>query len=357
MIFHLYDPATGQTENYCIGAQPQDIQNWVTRLQQRYGNALVAVCTEQKRGSLIYALYQSENLVLYPINPRTVANYRKAFQPSRAEPDPIDTKLIDELMQRHRDKLDLWVAGCPKHRVLRQWVEFGRMLVGEKVCLTNRITASLKSYFPQRLDWFEDKDTQVFVSSWNAIVERANQSRVFVANQPAYRLAKGGQTALSNTKISITQTTQRIQTTRATRYRAANQRDRRMLKRTPLARSAIGANRLSPACPDRTIYDQSRAYRALPSALERISTCSRSRCYRKQSCYLFLDALRQRPTVISIPIRLRLDAALHEAPNLLLSADIADHIRAAAARHWLSKTAVVAIVNALNHLPIPIKNH
>jgi hypothetical protein len=36
------------------------------------------------------------------------------------------------------------------------------MLVGEKVRLTNRITAALKNYYPQVLDWFEDKDTQVF---------------------------------------------------------------------------------------------------------------------------------------------------------------------------------------------------
>jgi hypothetical protein len=36
------------------------------------------------------------------------------------------------------------------------------MLVGEKVRLTNRITAALKSYFPQVLDWFDDKDTLVF---------------------------------------------------------------------------------------------------------------------------------------------------------------------------------------------------
>lgn len=36
------------------------------------------------------------------------------------------------------------------------------MLVQEKVRLTNRITASLQSYFPQVLDWFEDKDTLVF---------------------------------------------------------------------------------------------------------------------------------------------------------------------------------------------------
>jgi transposase len=159
---YLYDPATGQTENYCIGAQPQDIQNWVTRLQQRYGNALVAVCTEQKRGPLIYALCQYENLVLYPINPRTVANYRKAFQPSRAKSDPVDARILVELLLKHGDKLPVWKPESAEMRALRQWVESRRMLVGEKVRLTNRITAALKNYYPQVLDWFEDKDTRVF---------------------------------------------------------------------------------------------------------------------------------------------------------------------------------------------------
>ena len=53
---HLYDPITGQTEDYIIGARPQEIKDWVMGLQQRYGNAPLAVCTEQKRGPLIYAL-------------------------------------------------------------------------------------------------------------------------------------------------------------------------------------------------------------------------------------------------------------------------------------------------------------
>jgi len=76
--------------------------------------------------------------------------------------DPVDARILVELMQKHSDKLEVWVAGCPQIRALRQWVESRRMLVGEKVRLTNRITASLKSYFPQVLDWFEDKDTLVF---------------------------------------------------------------------------------------------------------------------------------------------------------------------------------------------------
>jgi hypothetical protein len=158
----LYDCATDTWQESLIKTRPQDLLDWVNQLRLRYGQGKIAVALEQKRGPLLYALCQYDNLVLFPINPRTVANYRKAFQPSRAKSDPVDARILVELMQKHPDKLEAWVAGCPQTRALRQWVESRRMLVQEKVRLTNRITASLKSYFPQVLDWFEDKDTSVF---------------------------------------------------------------------------------------------------------------------------------------------------------------------------------------------------
>jgi transposase len=160
----LYDCASGTWQESIIKTRPQDILDWVNQLRARYREGKIAVAMEQKRGPLLYALCQYDNLVLFPINPRTLANYRKAFQPSRAKSDPVDARLLVELMQKHPEKLDRWVAGCPQTRALRQWVESRRMLVGEKVRLTNRITASLKAYFPQVLDWFEDKDTLVFCS-------------------------------------------------------------------------------------------------------------------------------------------------------------------------------------------------
>ena len=160
----LYDCASGIWQESIIKTRPQDLLDWVNQLRARYGEGKIAVAMEQKRGPLLYALCQYDNLVLFPINPRTVANYRKAFQPSRAKSDPVDARLLVELMQKHPEKLVCWVPGCPQTRALRQWVESRRMLVGEKVRLTNRITASLKSYFPQVLDWFEDKDTLVFCS-------------------------------------------------------------------------------------------------------------------------------------------------------------------------------------------------
>lgn len=159
---HLLDCATGQREDYTIGSQPDAIAAWVKGLRKRYGTDSLAVCLEQKRGPLIYALCQYDNLVLYPINPRTVANYRKAFQPSRAKSDPVDARILVELLQKHPDKIAPWQPESPQMRALRQWVESRRMLVGEKVRLTNRLTAALKNYYPQVLEWFEDKDTQVF---------------------------------------------------------------------------------------------------------------------------------------------------------------------------------------------------
>ncbi|PSB13880.1 IS110 family transposase [filamentous cyanobacterium CCP2] len=120
------------------------------------------MCTEQKREPLIYALCKYEFLVIYPVNPQTVAKYRQAFAPSRAKADPTDAHTLVELVLKHKEKLTAWQPSSAQLRALQQLVENRRMLVGEKVRLTNRIIAALKSYYPQVLEWFEDKDTQVF---------------------------------------------------------------------------------------------------------------------------------------------------------------------------------------------------
>jgi transposase len=91
-----------------------------------------------------------------------VAKYRQAFKPSRAKDDPTDAALLAELLCKHRDHLHAWEPQSTELRTLAQLVESRRILVGDKVRLSNRITAALKNYYPQVLEWFEDKDTQVF---------------------------------------------------------------------------------------------------------------------------------------------------------------------------------------------------
>jgi transposase len=65
-------------------------------------------------------------------------------------------------------------------RVLRRLVEARRDLVQDRVRVTNRLTFTLKAYFPQVLDWFRDKETEVFAAfleRWPSLLEAQRAKR------------------------------------------------------------------------------------------------------------------------------------------------------------------------------------
>ena len=131
-------------------------------LENRYPGQPIAVACELKKGPLIYALSQYRNLVLFPINPSTLARYRKAFFLSGAKDDPGDAFLQTEILEKHMDRLKPIVPESVDVRALAQLLEYRRKLVQDKVDLTNCIGATLKNYYPQVLDWFNEKDTHIF---------------------------------------------------------------------------------------------------------------------------------------------------------------------------------------------------
>lgn len=94
--------------------------------------------------------------------PATLAKYRQAFTHSGAKDDPSDAFLIVDFMQRHDDKLRVIEPDNDETRILNRLVGQRRLLVAEKVRLTNRITRALKDYYPQPLEWFDDRDTLLF---------------------------------------------------------------------------------------------------------------------------------------------------------------------------------------------------
>lgn len=66
-------------------------------------------------------------------------------------------------------------------RMLSALVEARRNLVADKTRITNRLTVTLKQYFPQALAWFEHRDTLLFcdfLRRWPTLkhVKRARQS-------------------------------------------------------------------------------------------------------------------------------------------------------------------------------------
>ena len=145
-----------------ISSQPNAINAWANELKIKYNGQPVAVACELKKGPLIYALSQFKHIILFTINPSTVAKYRKAFTHSGAKDDPTDAAIEVEILQLHMDKLNVITPDSTAIRRLAQLVEYRRKLVQDRVDLTNKITTTLKNYYPQVLDWFKEKDTQIF---------------------------------------------------------------------------------------------------------------------------------------------------------------------------------------------------
>ena len=165
----LQTAGSAKRECFQLEHTPEAIDAWVTTLRTRFHGQPVAICLELTKGPLVTALRKYDFLVLFPINPLTLARYREAFTPSRAKDDPTDAALQLELLLTHRDKLQPLNPQSPTMRALTQLVEHRRRVVGDKVRITNRLTSTLKNSFPQVLHWFQEKDTAIFcdfLSRW-----------------------------------------------------------------------------------------------------------------------------------------------------------------------------------------------
>jgi hypothetical protein len=167
--FCLQVSGAAQEEYGVMGHLPEAIDHWARELAARFPGRKLAICLEQSKGSLLYALLKYDHLVLYPVNPRMLAKFREAFAPSGKKDDPADAQLLLELVRKHREKLRPWRPADEHTRTLQFLVEHRRKLVNDKTRLTNRLTSVLKGYFPQVLCWFAALDTPLvcdFLTRW-----------------------------------------------------------------------------------------------------------------------------------------------------------------------------------------------
>lgn len=143
----LIDAATGQPEASILRHSSQTIDEWAAALRLRFDGQPVAVCLEQSRGPLIFALMKYDFLTLYPVNPSTLSKYREAFSPSRHKDDQSDAAYLAELLLQHREHLRAWQPDSEQTRTLRYLVEHRRRLVDDRTRISNRLTALLKLSF------------------------------------------------------------------------------------------------------------------------------------------------------------------------------------------------------------------
>ncbi len=176
-------PDGSAQERSVLEHRPAAIRAWAEGLRDRFQGAPIAVCLELSQGPIVSALLEHDFFVIFPVNPSTLATYRRAFTPSRAKDDPTDAQVALDLLLRHRDKLKPLRPEHPDLRALRHLVKARRDLVQDRVRVTNRLTFALKAYFPQVLNWFRDKETDVFVdflSKWSSLqaVQRARPDTI-----------------------------------------------------------------------------------------------------------------------------------------------------------------------------------
>jgi transposase len=163
---------------------PEAIDEWVSGLRRRFDGRPVAVCLEQSKGALIYALMKYDFFLLYPINPAQLAYYRKAMSQSGARDDPTDAELLLEYLSHYRDRMHALKPEDPATRLIRILVEKRRQTIGVRGRLSNRLRDELKCYFPQALELVgEELGTRMacdFLSKWPtlAALKRASAKTI-----------------------------------------------------------------------------------------------------------------------------------------------------------------------------------
>jgi transposase len=160
----LQVPGAPAPEASVLEHRPKAIDAWARQLRERFGGRRIAVCLELAQGPIVSALLEHDFFVIFPVNPSTLAKYRRALVPSGAKDDPTDAALALDFLRRHPEKLAPLRRESDDMRALRRLVEARRDLVQDRVRVTNRLTFTLKDYFPQIVEWFRDKETDVFAA-------------------------------------------------------------------------------------------------------------------------------------------------------------------------------------------------
>jgi len=180
----LLDNKTGEITFQVIEHRVGKIEEWVNTLRKQFSSP-IAIAVELSKGPIISALQKYDCFVIFPINPLTLAKYRVAFTPSRAKDDPTDAELALNMLRRYPERFKALKPQSIEMRTLASLVEKRRHLVHDKTRITNRLRASLKEYYPQILEWFEQIDTKLFcdfLTRWPTILQAKRARKMTLTN-------------------------------------------------------------------------------------------------------------------------------------------------------------------------------
>jgi transposase len=175
----------GRKEHHQLEQSAEAIDAWVQTLRRRFAGGKIAICLEQAKGALIYALMQYDDFVLFPVNPKQLSRLRDALHPSGAKADPSDAELMVELLLKHPAQLRAWQPDDAQTRLLGMLTADRRHFVNQRTRLTNALKSRLKQYFPLALDVLAELDSELacrFLLRWSTFDELRNTNPQEIAD-------------------------------------------------------------------------------------------------------------------------------------------------------------------------------
>jgi len=149
-------PDGSDSKLHWVDQKPQKLDDFFLELRKKHPTGRIGVVLEQSRGALLYALLKYPFLRLYPVNPRCLADFRKAMVASGAKDDPSDADLLCELGCKHGERLRELELEDEATRQLVLLNEHRRGIVDEQTALSNQLGSALKCYYPLILELFAD---------------------------------------------------------------------------------------------------------------------------------------------------------------------------------------------------------
>ena len=112
----LQVPGVDACELSVIEHRPTVIDAWASNLRNRFERRPIAVCLELSHGPIVSALLEHDFFVIFPVNPSTLAKYRRAFTPSGAKDDPTDAAVALDFVQRTPEHRHMRIAASTRKR-------------------------------------------------------------------------------------------------------------------------------------------------------------------------------------------------------------------------------------------------
>jgi len=183
-VYELQVEKSKERTRGTVKQTPEELTEWIMLQRAKIpAGSRIAIALEQSRGALIHFLQQFEFIILYLINPKSLAKFREVFRPSGPKDDPDDSGCLLDMLVHHREKLHAWWPEDQETRKLGILCELRRKLVDQRTATVNAMTSYLKYYFPQALNWAGDLTKPMacdFLKKWPSLqaIKRARKDSV-----------------------------------------------------------------------------------------------------------------------------------------------------------------------------------